>query len=422
MNYDLIRVGLEKRLSRELYTLFEGDIVSEIIREAKVEAGQDELRSILEGHSFKITESMVPALHHLCNEVKEALRFEEPVEFFVMNRPELNCAARPRLEDDHAHLIMINSGILTHFDDDELRFVIGHELGHLISKNSDLSRIMSFVFPPNTKVPLLFTNKVELWQKVAELSADRYGFIASPNLDKCVSAFFKLASGLNTERISFDPGAYIEEMDRVLEYFRSESAPSDATHPVNPIRIKALQHFSKSDLYGAVAAGQELCEDASLAEKLAELLGILVSAGFSELDNHRRHFIAAGGIVVAGVDERLTQDEVERILGTLASVTSFPRGFLDQVLESKKVGEIFGGSTKALLEVNPGERYSMFAFLIDVALADRVLDQREVALLFDVGEKLFGFPRKEVAQQLGNAIQKGFVPRFSNPPEQQSDS
>ncbi len=54
----------------------------------------------------------------------------------------------------------------------------------------------------------------------------------------------------------------------------------------------------------------------------------------------------------------------------------------------------------------------MFAFLMDIALADRAIRDREVDLLFEIGEKIFGFSRKEIAQQLGGAIQKSFVPRF----------
>ena len=83
--------------------------------------------------------------------------------------------------------------LLERLDDDELSFVVGHEIGHLISRARDLERIIATIFPADVQVPLVFYNKIALWEKLAELTADRYGFIASPNLDCCVTAFFKLA-------------------------------------------------------------------------------------------------------------------------------------------------------------------------------------------------------------------------------------
>jgi Zn-dependent protease with chaperone function len=208
LDYQLLRIELEKTISEELYKLFRGDVIQRVLREGKVESSQEHLRMMLEGHAFRITERMAPRLYQLCREVQLALRFEEPVEFFVRSTPELNCAAYSRVEEDQSHIVMINSGLLERFDDDEMRFVIGHELGHLISHNSELTRIVEFVFPDGTEVPLIFQNRLALWEKLAELSADRYGYIASPNLDKCICAFFKLASGLDTGRINFDALAY----------------------------------------------------------------------------------------------------------------------------------------------------------------------------------------------------------------------
>ena len=65
------------------------------------------------------------------------------------------------------------------------------------------------------------------------------------------------------------------------------------------------------------------------------------------------------------------------------------------------------------LEANPGERFPMFRFMVGVALADRQVDRPEVELLFEVGEGVFGFQRKEIAQVLAEALQKTFVPRLT---------
>jgi Zn-dependent protease with chaperone function len=412
MDYDLLRIDLERSISDELYALFRGDIIQRVLRESKVEQSQEHLRMMLEGHAFRITERMAPRLYRLCHEVMVKLKFEEPVEFFVRSDPELNCAAYTRVEEDQSHIVMINSGLLERFDDDRMRFVIGHELGHLISRNSELTRIMGFVFPEGVEVPLIFQNRLALWNKLAELSADRYGFIASPDLPTCIRVFFELASGLNTERMAFDPMAYLEEMESVIAFFQ-EKGTLPGSHPINPVRIKALEYFSKSALYQAVAEGGELEDDAALQAQVDELQQILLRAGLSPLDEQRRRFLAAGGLIVAGADQELTVDELDRILAPLAAVTSFPRKYLESVMESGEVPTMFQESVVAILQANPSERYKMFAYLIDVALADRAIRDPEVELLYELGENVFGMPHKEVAQQLGAAIQRSFIPRFS---------
>ena len=413
MDYDLLRVDLEKTISEELFTQFRGDIIQRVLRESKVESDQEHLRMMLEGHAFRITERMAPRLHHLGHGVMEKLKFDEPVEFFVRSAPELNCAAYTRVEEDQAHIVMINSGLLERFDDDKMRFVIGHELGHLISRNSELTRIMGFVFPEGVDVPLIFQNRLGLWNKLAELSADRYGFIASPSLDTCIRVFFELASGLDTERMAFDPMAYLEEMEAVIEFFQQKGTVP-GSHPINPVRIKALEYFSKSALYRAVDSGEDMVVDEQLKGEVEELLKILLHAGLSPLDRHRKRFLVSGGLIVAGVDQELSVDEIDRILAPLAAVTSFPRKYLESVMASGDVPKMFEESVVAILQANPSERYKMFAYLIDVALADRAIKDAEVELLFNLGENVFGMPHKEVAQQLGAAIQRSFIPRFSS--------
>ena len=183
--------------------------------------------------------------------MKAALQFTEDVEFFVHGDQSLNCSAVPRTEEDPPHLVIINSGLLERFTDAELTFILGHELGHLISRNSELQRVIHFIFPDGDAIPLSIRDKVEVWDKLSEMSADRFGYLAQPDIKVCLAVFFKLSSGLTTESIRFDPAAYMLEMERVLEAFRSEMADVGVSHPINPIRLKALQHLHTLHLHGA---------------------------------------------------------------------------------------------------------------------------------------------------------------------------
>jgi len=412
MNYDLIRIDLEAGLSQELYELFEGNIIEKIIRDAKVESEKNPFKSSLEGHSFKITERMAPSFYALCQDVLKKLQFEEETDFFIVNSPEVNCYAISRLEDDQSHIVMINSEMIERFDDDELRFVVGHEIGHLISKNSALYKIINFVFPDLSRVPLIFQNKIALWDKLAELTADRYGFIASPKLDKCITNFYKLASGLDLARIDFDPQGYFEEMEQVLDYFKKEPFAAVTSHPINPLRIKAIKLFHDSKLYQQIVNNDQLETDENLRQQINELLQILFVIGRTELDTYRGYFIATGGLIIAGIDQDFARREIERIVDLLSQITIFPKKFLDNIVQSKKVEERFHQSVQVLLEKNPGERFPMFEYLINIALSDNDIVKAEIDVLYEIGEKVFGFTHKEIAQIIASQIQHNFYPKL----------
>ncbi|MDZ7721650.1 MAG: M48 family metallopeptidase [candidate division KSB1 bacterium] len=411
MNYDRIRIASEKQSSRELYDLFEVDIIKQILGEGKVENQKDYVRAVFEGRDFKITDKMAPKLYQICKEVRDALEFEEPIDFFVTNAPDINAAAIYRLEEEHRHLISLNSGLIERFNDQELRFVIGHEIGHLISRSAELERIIQFVFPDENRMPLVLKNKIYLWRKLAELSADRYGYIAAPDLQVCVSNFFKLSSGLDTTRIAFDLQSYFAETEKILQNYTYSSSIQDTFHPINPVRIKALKLFSESKLYHELDHNSEK-PDEDLSGEIEKLIDLLMVMDDSEIGAHRKHYLASGGLLIAGLDGELDQREVDRIVHSLASFTMFPSRFLSAIIESEKVQDIFTQSCQNVLKLNPGERHGMFYYLVEIAISDHDLLQKEIDVLYDIGEKLFGFSRIEIAQMIAEKVHREFVPRF----------
>ena len=150
--------------------------------------------------------------------------------------------ASPR--EGEPHIVNINSGLVNIMTDDELRFVIGHELGHLINRNTEMKRLIGFIFPPESNPPLMLQYKIRLWEQLSELAADRYGYMAVENLNTCLSAFFKMTSGLDVSKINMQLDVYLEENLKHLEYFLHDKGVSRDTHPVNPIRVQALNLFA----------------------------------------------------------------------------------------------------------------------------------------------------------------------------------
>jgi len=411
MNHKAIRIPLEIQIGQELYQQIQGKVLESILREAKVEKTENYFKNILQGHSFKVNEKLAPRLYESFLDVKQRLGFEEPIEFYITNNPELNAFAVSRLEEDESHIININSGLIDKVDDDELKFIVGHEIGHLISNNANIAQLLNFVFPDQAQSPLMMQHKIAVWDKLSELTADRFGFIACGRLDKVLSCFFKMASGLSVERLNFDPKAFSTENEEILKYFKETGSGNLLSHPINPIRIKAVELFETSELYRNLLAGTELTTDKKLDKQVSELIQSLMVISNSPVNFYRISFIASAGLIVAGIDKAIEPDEYKKIIEELSAFTVFPKQTLNQMIDENKMEEFFEKSVKALLQINPGEKNMMLEYMINIIIADSSISDGELNFIFDFGVKL-GFERKEIAQIFASSIQDQFIPNI----------
>ena len=411
MNHETLRIPLEMQLGKELYQQIQGKVLESILREAKVEKTENYFKNILQGHSFKVSEKLAPRLFSSFKEVMDRLEFTEPTEFYITNNPELNAFAVSRLEEDQCHIININSGLIDKVDDDELKFIVGHEIGHLISNNANIAQLLNFVFADQTETPLMMQHKIAVWDKLSELTADRFGFIACGNLDKVLSCFFKMASGLSVERLSFDPKAFSVENEEILNYFKETGSGNLLSHPINPIRIKAVEIFETSKLYKNLISKEELITDTGLDEEISELIQSLMVISNSPINYHRTKFIASAGLIVAGIDKAIEQEEYQRIIEELSAFTVFPKQILNQMIEENKIQEFFEESVNALLQINPSEKNMMLEYMINIIIADSEIVESELEFIFNFGVKL-GFERKEIAQIFALSIQEQFIPNI----------
>lgn len=404
-----IRVDLEIELESNLFQTLEGKLVEKIIAEANYEPEENIWKNILEGHSFKVTEKMSPKLFHIFHDVKNKLNYKKNIDFYITNSAELNAFALTRSDDKDTDIININSALISMFDDDELRFVVGHEIGHLITRYARVVRLINFIFPDPEKVPLILAHRIELWQKVSELTADRFGFIASPNVEKCVSGFFKMASGLSTDRIDFDYKAYLIDNEKILDYFTQNR--NMFTHPVNPLRIKAIKLFSESSLYEDFKNEKEFNTDQVLNAEMDKLIDMLQTISTSPMDAFRKQFLASAGLIMANIDKNINDDEYESILESLSNYTVFPHEYLSEICNTS-TEEVFKSSISNIIQQNPAERFQLLQYMANIAMSDNSIFNKEINFLFEVGESLLGLTRREIAQILAATLQQGFIPEL----------
>lgn len=393
-------IELEQQLGSQIYTALQGNVVEEVLRKTKISSNDAYWRSNMEGHCLKVQPELLPDFYNLCQEVKQQLNFNEPVDFYITGDATVNAFSLAAEDEDSPHIVNINSGLFDLMSQDELRFVVGHELGHLINRDTALSRLIGFVFPPNSNAPVSLQYKIRLHNQLAELVADRYGYLASGNMNACVTAFFKMASGLDLEKMNVSIDALLSDNTRRLDYFLHDKGVSRASHPVNPIRVQALNLFTNAT------------SEKELQDGMDELISILLKVGNTELDEHLACFIASAGIIVASSDGEVNDDELEQIIDTLASLQMFPRRYLEEIAASD-IGEVFNQAVENIININPGMREGLLQYMISIVMSDKRIAKEEVELLYGFGDSI-GFSEMEVASAIAESIQQRYIPSLES--------
>lgn len=391
---------LERQIAEQIYNALQGPIVEEVLKKLPTSSSDAYWRSNMEGHSLKVERDLLKDIYDLCHSVKDKLGFAGKVDFYITGDSTVNAFSVASESEDEPNIVNINSGLFDLMTREELKFVIGHELGHLINKDTALARLINFVFPPTSSVPVTLQYKVRLHEQLAELVADRYGYMATEDLGACVTAFFKMASGLDLAKMNVSIDALIEDNNKRLSYFLNDKGMSRASHPVNPIRVQALNLFATSQ-------SQE-----QLQEGMNQLISILLKVGDCELDEYTARFIASAGIIIANIDGEIAEKEVNQIIGQLAELKIFPHKFLDEIAQGN-VSEIFSDAVENILRINPAMREGMLSYIISMVMSDQKIDKEEVDFIYKFGESV-GFEEMEVAQYIAVQIQKEFVPSLDS--------
>lgn len=185
-------------------------------------------------------------------------------EMFVIQSPKAN-AYCIGMDDP---FIVITSGMYDLMTHDEMRFVIGHELGHALSGhavyrtmlNHLLRLASSFGFIPLGGWALrAIVAALQEWQRKSELSGDRAGLLCGQDFDTGIRVELKLAAGSHLEKL--DSQAFLAQArdyeatgdmrDGLLKLLNLELR----THPFSVLRAAALTKWVDTGGYGAILAG-----------------------------------------------------------------------------------------------------------------------------------------------------------------------
>lgn len=396
------QIELQHLLAQQIFNALQGEVTEDIRQKCQGNANDRYFRSAKEGNSLKVNETLLPQFYNLCREVKEKLEFVGDIDFYITGTSDVNACAYFSNDEQRPHIIEVNSGLFKLMNEEELKYIIGHEIGHLINCDSMIDNLFYFIYPDEEawkKCPEFLVKRVAFYGRLAELGADFYGYIANENLDACVTAVFKMASELDLENMGVSIDTLIAENNQRLEYFLKEGGITEGSHPVNPIRIRALELFATAKTQTAFNRG------------MSDLVWALQKLQYSALDNAIADYIAAAGIFISQMDGKRDKNEEEFIIRELAAYSLSPYKDLKRV-EKGDVVNTLNTAIKDILEMAPDLRSELFNYFVNMAFADGDLNEKELALIYDFGDKL-GYHQSEIADFLCNKIRKEFVPSVS---------
>jgi Zn-dependent protease with chaperone function len=236
------------------------------------------LRLLYLANAVQVTDQQFSRVHAIYQDCLKTLDAETTPELFIAQTPIVNAGA---VGIDNP-FIVLNSGTLELLDDDELRFVIGHELGHALSGHvlyKTMLHVLLRVAPLHMFPRMLLMGLIMAlreWDRKSELSCDRAGLLCLQDPMVAYRVHMKMAGGSRTDEMSvaafiaqakaYEEGGDVR--DGALKFLNLLGR----THPFPVLRLAELKKWVDDGEYRDILAGNypRRGEDASAVDDVAE--------------------------------------------------------------------------------------------------------------------------------------------------------
>src|SRR5437660_403054 len=220
----------------------------EVVRKIYGFFGERGIRLLFQADAVRVGPTQFPRLNQLYVDVVTSMDWPERPELFVSQTPFANAGAFGMDKP----FIVINSGTLKLLDDDELRNVLGHELGHVMSGHALYHTILVLILnvslgalPFLAGIAILPIQLALLeWFRKSELSSDRAGLLGCQDPTASLRVNLKFAGGGDMSQM--DLNAFLmqakeyEEAGGALDRIFKILGVLGRSHPFNTVRTAEL--------------------------------------------------------------------------------------------------------------------------------------------------------------------------------------
>ena len=238
------------------------------------------LRLMFLASSVRASEQQFPQLYQSMLDGCYILDLPTVPELFISQNPLVNAMT---LGADKPFMV-ITSGMVDLMDPEEMRFVIGHELGHVLSGHAVYRTMLFHLLNLVTRIawlPIVLPAKgiiwaLEEWYRKSELSCDRAGLLAGQDVEAARRALMKTAGGSRLGELSHDAfhqqAHEYDAVPDVREGLLKLLQLQGNTHPFAVIRFAELDRWASGGDYADILAGnyprRDDDPDASLGDEV----------------------------------------------------------------------------------------------------------------------------------------------------------
>ncbi|WP_405368446.1 M48 family metalloprotease [Nonlabens sp. Asnod2-A12] len=378
---------------RDYVIAFKEDELIQKTLEKVNEGSKFKSRKHLLKSSLRLTKTLAPMLHDIGEHCKKTLKLKADIEFFVYQSDIFNASCYP--PDDNKLYIILSSGILERFSKEELTFVVGHEIGHVLFEHFDYPVRQILDHGENDLAPI-HAMKLYAWNRNAEISADRAGLLCCQDFEAVGRTFFKLSSGVTTDSLDFQLNAYIEQFVDLEEVLNdSNHDPSDwySSHPFSPLRIKALELFNKSETYAVFndSIKGEITEEAMELE-IKRIMSLMEPENLEDQSEHSekiQRLMFLGGYLISNADGVVDDSEIQALSSIVA-----PKIFANCMMtikgltEDEMISEVQQLTRELHIVLSVMQKLNILRDLSIISYADGHIDESEVVVLYNLARLL----------------------------------
>ncbi len=225
--------------------------------------GEKPIRLAFQANAVRVGPNQFGRLHGLYQDVLKTLDSPEDYPLFISQTPIVNAGAYGMEEP----FIILNSGTVSLLDDDQIAYIMGHELGHIMSDHVLyktmtvlLLQLASMGFPIVGLAARAVLVALLEWSRKSELSCDRAGLLAVQDPEIVMRTMLKMAGGGSDEDTS------LQQFIVQAEEYRAGGDVADqvfkilnligTTHPFWVLRVSELRTWIEGGDYDRILRGE----------------------------------------------------------------------------------------------------------------------------------------------------------------------
>lgn len=238
-------------------------VFDEVLRKLFGMFGEKPVRLAFQANAVRVGPRQFPDIHRRYQEVLKTLDSPADYPLFISQTPVVNAGAYGMDKP----FIILNSAAIRLLEEDEQTFLLGHELGHIMSGHVLyrtmtvlLLRLAEMGFPIIGLAARAVLIALLEWSRKAELSCDRAGLLAVQDPEAALFSFMKLAGGGTREEMDLnqflvqadeyrDSGDLADSVYKVLNLLA-------ATHPFAVLRTAELREWVERGDYDRILRGE----------------------------------------------------------------------------------------------------------------------------------------------------------------------